>query len=88
MYDAVRRPFAQDVQRRSAANGRLYHLNREGWESISAEESAAGKYTPENLKAVADALGVASQWAVIGSAMDEKEKALRLLEAELGKARC
>ena len=87
MYDAVRRPFSQDIQRRSDENGRRYHLQRGGWENVTVEQSASGNYDPEMLKAVSTELQGALQWAqVIGGANVEKEKALGLFKEELEKA--
>ena len=83
----MRRPFAQNVQRLSDENGHTYHLYRHGWEALSAEESAAGKYTPEMVQAIGDSLLRVTEWAVKGSAMEEREKALALLEVELAGSR-
>ena len=85
MYDEVRRPFSQDIQRRSDENGRRYHLQRGGWENVTVEQSASGNYDPEILKAVSRELQGALQWAQV-SANVEKEKALKLFKEELEKA--
>ena len=83
MYDAVRRPFAQEIQRLSDENGRIYHLRRLGWEDLSAEQSTAGEYAPEMLGRMQDALMDAVQWTLKGSAMSERDKALKMLEEVL-----
>ena len=83
VYDAVRRPFAQEVQRLSDEHGRIYHLRRLGWEELSAEQSAAGEYTPDMLRKIEKAIAHGAQWTLEGSAMEERDKALRMLEAEL-----
>ncbi|EJF57443.1 FAD/NAD(P)-binding domain-containing protein [Dichomitus squalens LYAD-421 SS1] len=49
IYDDVRRPFSQTVQQGSECTGELYQLRRAGWENISVEDSAAGRYPPELL---------------------------------------
>ena len=65
-----------------ANKGKSVWVGREG-EDVTVEESMSGKYAPEKLDAIKEAVGGAIQWAVKESAMTEKEKALRLLEAQL-----
>lgn len=79
-YDAIRRPFAQNVARGSDQNGQLVQLQRLGWENVSAEESAAGGFAPEKLAEIADALDQSLSWTMKGSAMSERGKALCLFE--------
>jgi len=49
IYDCVRRPFAQDVERRSRYTGMLYEFNGAGCEVFTEEESAAGLIPQEKL---------------------------------------
>ena len=83
-YDAVRRPFAQDISRRSDENGHLSQLRRLGWENVSAKESNKGGFAPERLKELGDALNTSVGWAMDGSAMGERDKAITMLEVALG----
>lgn len=46
IYDGLRRPFSQAMQRCSRGTGHLNHLLRAGWEDVTAEQSAAGEYLP------------------------------------------
>ncbi|RPD58219.1 FAD/NAD(P)-binding domain-containing protein [Lentinus tigrinus ALCF2SS1-7] len=80
IHDGLRRPFSQGIQRRSQMTGYLYHLHRLGWEHITGEQSAAGDYPREMLGKIGDELESAMGWAINESIMDDREKALKLLE--------
>ncbi|EJF62089.1 FAD/NAD(P)-binding domain-containing protein [Dichomitus squalens LYAD-421 SS1] len=62
IYDDVRRPFSQNVQQGSEWNGMLYQLRRAGWEDISVEDSAAGRYPPELLSAFEKDVKAQMEW--------------------------
>ena len=81
IYDDLRRPFAQNVQRLSDLTGSLYHLDVMGWEDVSVEESAAGRYPPELLSALDQQLSEALSWVGEGDFVKAREKALSLLES-------
>ena len=81
VYDHIIRPFSQEVQRRSRETGRLYELYRLGWEGVSAKQSRNGEYPPELLSAMADTYEEETKWVTeIGSIMDDREKAVRMVE--------
>ena len=83
IYDAIRRPFSQEVQRLSDENGYLHHLHRFGLESISAEQSRKGEYDHGKLKDIGEALSNATEWAIKTSALEQRDKAVRMFEAAL-----
>ena len=81
IYDDLRRPFAQNVQRLSDLTGSLYHLDVMGWEDVSVEESAAGRYPRDMLSALDQKLSEALSWVGEGDFVKAREKALSLLES-------
>ena len=83
IYDDVRRPFAQDVQRGSEANGGTYHMRRpgSGWENVSAEESHAGRYPRELLGVVGLEIQKQTRWLYETTVLDERVGVLERLEA-------
>ena len=80
VYDDIRRPFSQNVQRTSDAMGSMYHLNTMGWENVSAEESNAGQYPPELLSQLNQKMVETHMWVGEGDFLKAREKALKLLE--------
>ena len=68
IFDEIRRPFAQGVQRASDENGHLFQLHRVGWENITPAESAAGAFPPEWLAVVAQRLEEEGEWALTAGA--------------------
>ena len=81
IYDDLRRPFAQNIQRLSELTGTLYHLVAMGWENVSAEESAAGQYPPELLSAVGKKMLETQMWVGEGDFVKVREEVLSLLES-------
>ena len=81
VYDDIRRPFSQNIQRTSDAMGSMYHLNTMDWENVSAEESAAGQYPPELLPALSQKILETHMWVSEGDYVNAREKALALLES-------
>ena len=77
IYDTIRRPFSQDIQRRSELTGTLYHLIAMGWEGVSAEESAAGQYPQELLSALDRKMLEAQMWVGQGDFVRVREKVSR-----------
>ena len=80
IYDTIRRPFSQDIQRRSELTGTLYHLIAIGWEGVSAEESAASQYPPELLSALDRKMLEAQMWVGQGDWVRVREKVLSLVD--------
>ena len=85
-YDAVRRPRAQAVQRRSRANGELSHLRAGAWAGVSAETSAAGGFEREKLVQVGQEIARMMDWAVDGSVMEDRERVVEIVRGLVGSA--
>ena len=73
IYDDVRRPYSQGVQRGSARNGDNYHLCRAGWESVSVEDSRAGRHPHELLGRLQEELRNQTRWLFETSILDERD---------------
>ena len=84
VYDAVRRPFAQDVQARSRTNGLMYQLNALGWENCTAEQSAQGGFPLERLVEIGREIENQLSWILTGSMLQERERAVKMLDGYLG----
>nr|VWP01621.1 Uncharacterized protein [Ganoderma boninense] len=84
VYDAVRRPFSQEVQKGSENNGRNYQLRRAGWEDVSAEDSRAGRYPRELLDVLAEEIRTQVQWSRESSILGEREGVVERLAALCG----
>ena len=80
VYDEIRRPFAQDVQRRSMFLGHVYQLNALGWEDVTVEQSRSGGIPRERMKELSDQIPAHFKWVMEGSATVERDKALAMLE--------
>ncbi len=83
IYDAIRRPFSQNVQRGSDEAGSIYHLNELGWDKVSAEESAAGRYPQGMIDVLGKTLEEKLDWVMQGDFMETQVKAMGLLESEV-----
>ncbi|KAL6301495.1 FAD/NAD(P)-binding domain-containing protein, partial [Sparassis latifolia] len=86
VYDAIRRPFAQDVQRRSRNTGILYQLNGADCQTLSEEDSASGAVPLEKLEGVAHAIDGMMNWMGVGSAMTERSRALNMLANNMARS--
>ena len=80
IYDSVRRPFSQYVQQGSAWNGMMYQLRRTGWEDISREDSAAGRYPPELLDVLGKEIKGLTDWQ-FGPGASIKDDVAKVVEA-------
>ncbi|PIL34409.1 hypothetical protein GSI_03184 [Ganoderma sinense ZZ0214-1] len=81
VYDEVRRPFSQGVQKGSE-NFRLYYqLRRLGWEDVSAEDSRAGRYPRELLSLIAKEIEKQGEWAIGTSILSERDGVVERLAA-------
>nr|VWO96890.1 Mannitol 1-phosphate dehydrogenase [Ganoderma boninense] len=82
IYDDLRRPFSQRVQRGSARNGN-YHLRRtgSGWENISEEDSRAGRYPHEWLKYIAEDVRAQMRWTFEANIEDDRARVAERLAA-------
>ena len=81
VYDAIRRPFSQQVQQRSRDTGRLHQLLRQGWENLTPEQSRAGEYPRDMLTRLGETYEIESMWvAETSSIMEDQKKAMRMVE--------
>ena len=83
----MRRPFSLGVQERSRQTGYMHDLIRDGWETITLKESAAGSYPPEFIPAMFEGYKKEMQWvSETNSILDDRDRALEMmavLEKEL-----
>ncbi len=82
IYDAVRRPFSQGVQKRSDWNGMTYQLRREGsgWEGVSEEDSRAGRYPRERLEVIAEEVRAQMGWQFETTMEDDRARLTEMLK--------
>ena len=78
-YDQVRRPFSQDIVRRSHRSGMMYCFQDGHLKDVSAEDSAAGKIPLEQLEALRDDIAELLEWTWSTSAMGDRDRAVKLL---------
>ena len=83
IYDDLRRPFSQGVQRGSERNGANYHLRRagSGWENISEEDSRAGRYPREWLTDIAEDVQAQMRWTFEANIEDDRARVADRLAA-------
>ena len=64
IYDDLRRPFSQGVQRGSEVCGANHQLRRagSGWENISEKDSRGGRYPRELLATLAEEMQTLRRW--------------------------
>ncbi|KAH9939007.1 FAD/NAD(P)-binding domain-containing protein [Epithele typhae] len=84
VYDAVRRPFAQDVARRSRESTRLYHFQRLGWEDVSEDECARGGYSRVQLEPIGRTIEEEMRWVHSSRIEEEEERAVQTVRERLG----
>ena len=83
VYEAVRLPHANDVQRRSRRNGRLFELMTEELGSVPDPVLSLDSEEDENvakLRQFGDAITENWEWAWKTDVDDDLERALRMLE--------
>lgn len=81
IYDNIRRPFSQNVQRGSDEAGSMYHLKEFGWDKVSVEESAAGSYSQDMIEVLGKGLEAKLDWVMKGDFMETRVKAMGMLES-------
>lgn len=84
IYDAVRRPFAQHIQDISFKSGETVWLHSPRFQHITAEESARGNVSAEELQALHAELMDWQRWAGTTTLRGDRERAVRMLKEELG----
>ena len=83
VYDRIRRPAAQEVQRRSRANGMLYELCAGGWKGVSEDESRAGGFSQEVLGKLGRRIAREMDWMLSRSVKVDREKAVEMVRRAL-----
>ncbi|PIL34307.1 hypothetical protein GSI_03082 [Ganoderma sinense ZZ0214-1] len=81
IYDTIRRPFSQNVQRGSDEAGSMYHLHELGWDKVSVGESAAGSYSKDMIDVLGKGLEEKLDWVMRGDFMETRVKAMGMLES-------
>lgn len=79
IYDTIRRPLGNDVQARSAQQGRYYELSAEEFGDLAGESSPT-----ERVKELAKAVNDNMSWVWKTEASLDRTRALDLLETRLG----
>lgn len=77
-YDHVRRPFSQDIVRRSQKSGMLCCFQEGQLKDVSTEDSAAGKVPLDRLEALRSDVAELSEWTWATSAMGDRGEAVQL----------
>lgn len=80
VYDAFRRPKAQNVQEKSMTTGKMIMM--ETLEDVSAEESLKGQVPLERLEKVQKQIKDSYAWTVV-SAEGDRQEALKMFENRL-----
>ncbi|EMD35743.1 hypothetical protein CERSUDRAFT_115693 [Gelatoporia subvermispora B] len=83
VYDEIRRPFAQEVARKSHESGLLHQFNTAEFAQISAEESALGAIDAAAVAAIGRRHEELTAWSNSTSLQGDVERARRLLDDRL-----
>ncbi|EKM51434.1 uncharacterized protein PHACADRAFT_200263 [Phanerochaete carnosa HHB-10118-sp] len=83
-YDRVRRPFSEDVLRRSYETGAAYCFQRGTLADVSVADSVSGKITPEDLKALNDHVNELLEWTWKTSSGSDRSEALEMFHGFAG----
>jgi len=62
VYDEIRRPFSQDILRRSYETGQIYYLQSRRVKDVTVESSAGGNVSSETLDGLCGDLREAFRW--------------------------
>ncbi|EKM51446.1 uncharacterized protein PHACADRAFT_263582 [Phanerochaete carnosa HHB-10118-sp] len=77
-YDHVRRPFSQEILRRSYECGAAYYFQRGAFADVPVPDSASGKIAPESLKALSDHINELLEWTWKTSSDGDRSEALEM----------
>ncbi|KAH9929152.1 FAD/NAD(P)-binding domain-containing protein [Fomitopsis serialis] len=83
VYDALRRPFSQNVVQLSRSSGMSYRLNCPGFEALTEEQSYTGTISPAQLDEVGKTVIELTSWNRDTSIMTDRDRALESLAAAL-----
>ncbi|KZT01928.1 FAD/NAD(P)-binding domain-containing protein [Laetiporus sulphureus 93-53] len=83
VYDEIRRPFSQEIVERSRQTGLIYDLVSPALPHITEEASASGEIPSEILEEAGRMVVDLTSWLGSTSIMDDRDKALAMLNALL-----
>ncbi|EKM51447.1 uncharacterized protein PHACADRAFT_187949 [Phanerochaete carnosa HHB-10118-sp] len=83
-YDRVRRPFSQDVLRRSYESGTTYCFQRGAFAGVSVADSANGKITLESLEALNGHINELLEWTWKTSSGGDRSEASKMFYGLVG----
>lgn len=81
IYDAVRRPLGSDVKARSTRNGHLFEFNDPNFLDMAMPSPS-----PDRMQELVNFLMDNWKWAWTTDAKDDRDRAVSLLEKQLGKS--
>ena len=85
VYDAVRRPFSQNVAAVSRMSGKTAHFDTPEFESLTEEQSASGEaLSLDQLRETVAKLGKLGDWRLKSQVTEDLSDAFRKLDAALG----
>ncbi|TCD71096.1 hypothetical protein EIP91_000190 [Steccherinum ochraceum] len=84
-YDEIRRPFSQDILRRSYETGQIYYLQSRRMKDVTAESSANGSVSTETLEGLCGDLREAFRWTWSTAVTSDCDQAVDLLRRKLQK---
>lgn len=82
VYNTIRRPASQNVQRLSRANGLTYELNDDECQNISVQDSAAGMVPMELLAGINKKIEENFGWTWRTSIARDRDEAIRHMDEE------
>ena len=77
-YDHVRRPFSQDILRRSFETGATYCFQRGALADVSVADSAGAKVAMEDLKVLSDRASELLEWTWKTSSEKDRDEAVEI----------
>ncbi|KAH8111730.1 FAD/NAD-binding domain-containing protein [Phellopilus nigrolimitatus] len=85
VYEAIRLPHANDVQRRSRENGKLYEFTDPRFADLDLGDGATSSESDmQTLRKIGDAIFENWKWAWTTDIEDDRKKATALLEERVG----
>ncbi|OCH91533.1 FAD/NAD(P)-binding domain-containing protein [Obba rivulosa] len=83
VYDEIRRPFAQDIQKKSRESGLLIQFNTPDFAKYTVNESAAGGIGADVVEEIGKRQRELSEWSDNTSLIDDVERAKGLLDERM-----
>ena len=85
VYDEIRRPFSQEILRRSYETGQIYYLQNRRMKDVTAESSAAGCVSTDALEGLCGDLRDMFRWTWSTAVTSDCDQAVELLRRRLQK---